>query len=135
MTDSLEIFFFQEKIRKTKNLKERTRLCAILANKNGHPIKTIASVLRISESSVYEYLTDYEREEKTKDKTYPGRSPKLSSTQEAELAIYLKEHSYESLEQLATYVKEKYEIKYTVSGLSSWLKRKNLLKKRKQSLH
>jgi transposase len=64
MTDPLDILLFQEKIKETENLQERIRLCTILAHKNGHSIKTIASILRISENSVCDYITNYEQEKK-----------------------------------------------------------------------
>jgi len=63
-----DITSLQDQIKKTKNLKTRIRLCAVLANANGHSIKAIASILRVSESVVEEYLTELDKEE-NEDKT------------------------------------------------------------------
>ncbi len=46
-------------VRKTRNLDERVRLCAILAYDEGHAISDIANILKISESSAYNYIGDY----------------------------------------------------------------------------
>lgn len=129
-----EIAVFQSQIKKTKDVKERIRLCTVLAHANGYPVKTFASILGISESTAYEYLTDYEREKKTKDKPYPGRSCKFSDSQEREFIEYLSQQSYTSLKQLCAYVEEKYNIRYTASGLRDWLKRKKLEKRRKRRI-
>lgn len=134
MLESTETAILQSKIKKTKDVKERIRLCAVLAHANGHPVKMIASILGISESTTYEYLTDYEKSKKTKDKPYPGRSCKLSESQEQELVEYLRQNSYNSLKQLCAYVERNYQIVYTASGLRDWLKRKNLEKKRKRRI-
>lgn len=65
MKKQKDISFFKDEIKKTKNLHERIRLCALLANANGHSIKAIAAVLRISESCVNDYLTEFQNEKKS----------------------------------------------------------------------
>lgn len=48
-------------LRKTRDVNERNRVCVILGRDDGHSAKEIADILRIGESSVYDYL----REEST----------------------------------------------------------------------
>jgi len=43
---------------------ERNRLCVILARDDGLEPELIAQVLRLSRTSVYDYLTEYELEKK-----------------------------------------------------------------------
>lgn len=123
---------FQEKIKKTKNLKERIRLCAILAHINGHSVKAIAEILGISQSTVYDYIAEYEKNQRTEGKIYQGRSSKLNKTQETELIEYLKSNPCPTLKELSHYIAEKYQITYTLSGLRDWLNRKNLRKVKKK---
>jgi transposase len=120
----------EEELKRTKDIKQRIRLCAILAKKSGHPASIIASILRISESSVYEYLQEYEEEKKISHKVYPGRVPKLSSAEEEELITYVKNKSYGTISDLCAYVKEKYGTVYTTAGMRDWLIRNNILKKK-----
>lgn len=131
MTQNVDLEFLQNQIRKTKDLKERIRLCAILAKAKGHSAKVIASILDISESTVYEYLNEFEKSKKIKNKDYPGRSCKLSPFQETELKEYISAHSYSSLQELCAYIEEKYEVQYTPSGLRDWLKRHNINKQKR----
>lgn len=129
-----DFFSLQKQLKKTKDPKERLRLCVILARNNGHSIKVISSILQISESSVYEYINEFHHENKTTNKIYLGRACKLSKSQENELISYIAQHSYKSVEQLSAYILKKYNIKYTNSGLRDWLKRKSLKKIRKKRL-
>lgn len=124
-----QIASLEQQIRETKNLKERVRLCAVLGNANGHPIKLISSVLQISVSSVYGYINEFNRFNKTRSKKYLGRACKMSSLQEVELTEYVLKNSYKSVKALSVYVKEKFNIAYSSSGMREWLRKKNLQKK------
>ena len=44
---------YEKLVRITKNVDEKTRLCAILAYDEGHDVSDIANILKISESSTY----------------------------------------------------------------------------------
>ncbi|MDP1880532.1 MAG: helix-turn-helix domain-containing protein [Parachlamydiaceae bacterium] len=123
------LFSLHNKLKTTKDFKEKIRIFAILAQANGHSIKSISSILRISKSTVYEYINEFKDKNKTTDKNHPGRGCKLSNHQENELIAYIKENSYKSVNQLCLYVKTKYDLNYTIPGLSCWLKRNNLQKK------
>lgn len=59
----------QDQIKKARNLKARVRLCAILANANGHSTKAIAAILQIPESTVEEYLIEL-HENKNSNNSY-----------------------------------------------------------------
>ena len=55
------------KLKKTRDTNERNRLCVILARDDGFEPDLIAQVLRLSRSSVYDYLTEYQSEQKTQN--------------------------------------------------------------------
>ena len=50
---------FEKLVRKTKNIDEKDRLCAILAYDEGHDVYDIANILKLSESTTYNYISDY----------------------------------------------------------------------------
>lgn len=55
----------ERRARQTKDKHEHTRLCVILARSEGMSHESIAQAHRISVSSVYQYLADYEKDNKT----------------------------------------------------------------------
>ena len=50
----------EKRARQTKDKHEHTRLCVILARSEGMSHESIAQAHRISVSSVYQYVADYE---------------------------------------------------------------------------
>lgn len=124
-----QVLFLQKQVKTTRNFKERIRLCAILAKIDLHPIKSISSILQISESTIYEYVNDFKKNKKTASKKHVGRPCRLSKSQEIELSNYIKEYSYKSIKHLCLYIKKQYGLTYTHSGLRDWLKRKKIQKK------
>jgi transposase len=59
----------EKRARQTKDKHEYTRLCIILARSEGMSPESIAQAHRISMSSVYQYLADYEKENKAQHKS------------------------------------------------------------------
>ena len=55
---------FEKLVRKTRNIDEKDRLRAVLAYDLGHDVSDIAEILQISESSTYNYISDYLKENK-----------------------------------------------------------------------
>ena len=117
-------------VKATKDVNERNRLCVILGYDAGHSAEEIADILKISQSSVYGYLNDYEKEEKTKNEPHAGKPCKLSHEQEAELKAYLAKVTYRSAKHVCAYVKEKHQVEYTVAGMTDWLIRNGFVYKK-----
>lgn len=46
-------------VRITRNIDEKDRLRAILAYDDGHDVRDIAGILKISDSTTYNYINDY----------------------------------------------------------------------------
>jgi len=51
-----------------------------------------------------------------------GSSSKLNEDQTQELIAYLEENTYTKVIDICFYLQNKYEIKYTLAGMTSWLK-------------
>jgi transposase len=79
--------------RQTKDKHEYTRLCVILARSEGMSHESIAQAHRISVSSVYQYLCEYEKENKTQHETRGGSASKLNVKQTQEMLEHLQKGS------------------------------------------
>jgi transposase len=123
MNLSREIKFqLERRARQTKDKYEYTRLCIILARSEGISPELIAQTHRISVSSVYQYLADYEKENKTQHEPRGGTASKLSQEQTQELLSHLQEVTYLYTKDICKYVETRYGIKYSKSGMTFWLK-------------
>ena len=116
----------EEKVQLEKqHKKERdSRICdrikAVLLRAEGWKQKDIAQALRIRPETVEDHLRDYNRLSKLKPES-GGSVSKLSSTQTAEMVKHLEKTTYIKVEKICLYVESKYNIKYTVSGMTKWL--------------
>jgi transposase len=108
--------------RQTKDKHEYTRLCVILARSEGMSHESIAQAHRISVSSVYQYLCEYEKENKTQHETRGGSASKLNVKQTQEMLEHLQKNTYLKAKHICKYVEERYKIKYSIPGMIAWLK-------------
>ncbi len=112
----------ERRARQTKDKHEHTRLCVILARSEGMSHESIAQAHRISISSVYQYLLDYEKENKMQHNHRGGSESKLNADQTQELLDHLQKNTYLKAKEICKYVKESYGITYSVPGMIAWLK-------------
>lgn len=112
----------ERRARQTRDKYEHTRLCVILARSEGMSPESIAQAHRISVSRVYEYLAEYEKENKTRHEPRGGTESKLNKEQTRELLLHLQEVTYLHTKDICKYVKIKYGIEYSRSGMNAWLK-------------
>src|SRR5215213_1609411 len=108
--------------KQTKDKYEYTRICIILARSEGMSPEAIAQAHRISVSSVYQYLTDYEREGKTQHDQRGGSDSKLNAEQTEELLDHLQKNTYLKAKDICEHVKEVYGLQYSKPGMIAWLK-------------
>lgn len=116
-------------VRKTRDVNERNRVCVILGRDDGHSVKEIADILRIGQSSVYDYLMEYDENQKTINDPHLGKPCKLEKSQETELKAHLQQKTYVKVKQICLYVKNTYKIEYTVAGMRNWLQRQRFVYK------
>ena len=115
--------YLEKLVKKTRDVNERNRVCVILGRDDGHSPSEIAAILRISESSVYDYQKEYDTKQKIINDPHPGKASKLTKDQEDELKKYLSQITYLKVSKICLYVLDKYKVKYTVAGMTNWLKR------------
>ena len=80
---------FEKLVRITKNMDEKDRLRAILAYDDGHDVSDIADILKISDSTTYNYINDYLKQNKVAHSPRGGSESKLKVSQEIELIRHL----------------------------------------------
>lgn len=112
----------ERRARQTKDKHEYTRICVVLARSEGMSPELIAQALRISVQSVYRYLAEYDSEKKTQHDPRGGSQSKLNELEAKELHNHLQTITYLHAKEICQYVKTKYGIGYTVSGMTFWLK-------------
>jgi transposase len=121
--------YLEKLVKKTRDVNERNRVCVILGRDDGHSPSEIAAILRISESSVYDYQREYDSKQKTINDPHPGKASKLTADQEDELKRHLSQTTYFKVSKICPYVLDTYKIKYTVAGMTNWLKRNEFVYK------
>ena len=106
--------------KKVRDVRECDRIKAVLLSSEGWSIKSIAQALRLSEHSISRHLEDFLKKEKLKPEN--GGSESLLTYEQTQLLIeHLSDQTYAHTHQIVAYVSEKWDIKYTVSGLTKWL--------------
>lgn len=118
---------FEVQVKKTRDVHERNRLCVILARDDGMEPDLIAQILRLSRTSVYDYLREYESQEKTQHTSKGGSESKLSKSQTAELLQHLSQYTYRKVKDICAHVLKVYGITYSIGGMTFWLKYHNFV--------
>ena len=108
--------------RKERDGRIKDRIKAVLLKDEGWTYKQIAQALRIHELTVSEHLDDWEKEEKLKPNN-GGSESKLNKKESRLLRSHLETKTYMKVSDICKYVKDKFAINYTVSGMTYWLHR------------
>lgn len=109
----------QQKIEKNRRILDRLR--AVLLADRGWTYKQIGEALFVDQETISRHIKEYLENKKTTLGS-GGSSGKLKQDQIQELIAYLEQHTYTKVSDICLYVQNKYGIKYTVAGMTSWLK-------------
>jgi len=99
----------------------RDRIKAVLLKNEGWKNKAIAQALRIHEETVRQHLTDWSTDEKLKPEN-GGSYSKLDDVQTRLLDTHLSNTTYTRVMDICAYVESTFGVRYTVSGMTKWLK-------------
>lgn len=115
----------KRRIRLTKDRKTADKLRVIWFKSKGLKHEKIAELLNISINTVTDYVTQYLQGGLNAlcHNNYKGSKPSLTLEQRNELKIELICNIYTSTEQVVIWVKNKYDVHYTTSGMRKLLKR------------
>ena len=106
--------------KKTRDVRECDRIKAVLLSSEGWSVSSIAQALRKSEFTVNRHLNDYLKKDKLRPEN-GGSESHLNDEQTQQLIEHISEHTYAHTHQIVAYISERWDIKYTVSGLNKWL--------------
>lgn len=112
---------FEIGLRKTRDVAERNRLCVILGHDEGLTIEELSRALRLSHSTICNYLKDYDSEQKTKNDPKGGSTPKLTQNQSQSLLRHLSETTYLRVKSICAFVRKTFDVVYSRSGMTFWL--------------
>lgn len=107
--------------KKTRDGRERDRIKAILLKNKGWTNKLIAQALLIHEDTVARHLDDYCNKNEKLRLESGGSDGYLTIEQTQALTQHLCQVTYLHTHQIVAYIKDVFEIEYTVSGLNKWL--------------
>lgn len=99
----------------------RDRIKAVLLKSEGWKNKAIAQALRIHEETVRQHLTDWATDEKLKPEN-GGSYSKLDDVQTRSLDTHISNTTYTRVIDICAYVEATFGVRYTVSGMTKWLK-------------
>ena len=107
---------------KVRDKRECDRLKAILLRSEGWKINMIAQALRLHECTITRHIRDFLNEQKLQPKN-GGSESLLSDEQKKQLIEHLTEVTYYHTHQICSYIKQTFNITFSVSGLNKWLHR------------
>ncbi len=100
----------------------KDRIKAVLLRDDDWTLEAIAEALFISHEGVRQHLQDYESSGKLKPES-GGSSGFMSEEHTAKLLLHLDGQLYVKVSAICAYVQQKYKIRYSVRGMTDWLKR------------
>ncbi|MBD2811685.1 IS630 family transposase [Xenorhabdus sp. Vera] len=106
----------------TRDGRVRDRIKAVLLASEGWTAQMIAQALRIHECTVSRHLKDYFSEDKLAPEN-GGSESRLSAEQTTELVDYLTANLMHTSKQIFAYIWERWEVSFTVAGMTKWLHR------------
>jgi transposase len=110
--------------RRERDGRVKDRIKVVLLRDDGWSYASIAEALFLSEEGVRQQLKDYVDSFGQKLKPENGGSDSfLSFSQTQELSSYLQAHLYVKVSDICGYVQKTYGIRYSVRGMTDWLKR------------
>ncbi len=112
--------------------KEGDRIKAILLRSEGWTVPQISQALRLHQSTIIRHIQDYEVGKLRNESG--GSSEQLNETQAQELIAHLEANLYHHNHQIILYVKERYGVIYTISGMHKWLHRNGFSYKKPKGL-
>jgi len=107
--------------RNERDGKVKDRIKAILLRDDGWSYEQISHVLFLSDEGIRKHVEDYIRSNKLAPNS-GGSDSKLNNDQAKETCAFLEETTMIKIKDIADYVYNRYGIKYSISGMTKWIK-------------
>lgn len=109
------------------------RIKAVLLRSEGWSLDRISQALRLHKDSVRRHLNEYFEEEKLSPEN-GGSTSKLDDEQTEKLILHLEKNTYQKVSDICAHVKNFYELEYTISGMTWWLKQHRFVYKKMKEI-
>ena len=110
----------EERHRLAKDVNESDRLKAILLRSEGWNLPKIAQALRKHETTITRFMSDYCNKNKLQLES-GGSESYFNEEQTKEIILHLQQNTYLKSSDIREFILRKYNIKYTIRGLTNWL--------------
>lgn len=135
---STEDYAELRKIQKKENIHPRRyrKVTVLIMLHQGHSVTIIEAALGMDDNTIRRYVKGYRKRGLSsylKDGYIPF-SGKLNEEQEYELSVHLQSHLFETAAEIGQYVKQKYDVTYTVSGITDLLHRLGFVYKKTKAV-
>ena len=107
--------------RQERDGRTRDRIKVVLLSDMGWTNRQIATALFLDEETISKHIVQYKSEQKLRIQS-GGKNSKLNEEQTTELIQHLEDKVYLTTNDICQFVQEKYDITYTIPGMTSWLK-------------
>lgn len=108
--------------KKSRDKRECDRIKAILLFAEDWSIDRIAQAVFKHPTRIIRHLNDYISSKKTTSDN-GGSSSCLTDEQTNQVIIYLSEHTYFHIHEICRYIKETFDVHYSIPGIHQWLHR------------
>lgn len=105
----------------TKDGKERDRIKAILLRSEDWTVPKISQALRLHQTTIIRHINEY-HDGKLKNES-GGSEGKLNESQTEELIAHLETHTYHHVHEIIVFVKDQWNISFSIPGMNKWLHR------------
>lgn len=115
-----EVIILQEAHHDSKLRKQADRIKSILLLNEGYRYEEISRILMLDETTLRRYEKEFKKGgvDNLLENNYSGSESLLSSKQQEELTLSLKETTFQTVKEIVLYVKTKYGINYSVEGMT-----------------
>jgi transposase len=108
--------------RQLSHLRDADKVKAVILLRTGWSVQQVSEALLLDERTLRRYVERYRQEPDTDSwltNFYQGSQPKLSDEQMTLLDQHLFEHVYPTVSAIVEYVQDRFDIRYTVNGMTS----------------
>lgn len=116
--------------------KPADRIKALLLLNKGLAYSQVAEILMLDETTIRRYKVDFEKTgiDGLLEDRYHGSDGYLTAVQEKKLTGYLREHTYQTVKAVASYVFDTYGKQYSIDGMTHLLHRLRFVYKKTKAL-
>jgi transposase len=118
-----EVGILQEAHHAAREKRKADRIKTILLLNEGYPYPEIARILLLDDSTTRQYFKEYQALglDGLVEDNYSGSESFLTTNEQQELTLYLKNHTHHSAKEVVSYINKTYGKRYSIEGMTHLL--------------